>query len=128
MRSRGMAALTMGLVLAAGTTGAIAHRAAAPTALEFVDFADSNGDMSSDYIIGTVSSSKPKCEGSRTVKITRRFPADDEAKLIDSTRTSENGYWAGGGVEGINSIEGKVTVTRAVHGGVVCKQASEDFD
>jgi len=121
MRTKGLAGLIAGLVLAVGVVGADAHRAKAPTTLELVTFADSNGNASSDYILGTVSSPKQKCVGRRTVKITRRTGVP---KLIDSTRTSKNGYWAGGGVEGINSIEGKVTVL----GSSECKPASENFD
>jgi hypothetical protein len=128
MYIRGLAAIAAGLVLVLGVTGAIAHRAEAPTALVLVDFADSNGDTFSDYIIGTVSSPKRKCEGGRTVKIVRRFPASGEPKVINSARTSANGYWAGGGVEGINSVEGKVAVLRKVRGSLVCKAVSENFD
>lgn len=128
MRIRGLTGLAAGLVLALGVTSASGHRAQAPASLELVNFADSNGDAFSDYIIGTVSSPKGKCEGGRTVKITRRSPAPGEPKLIDSTRTSKNGYWAGGGVEGINSVEGRVTVARKVLGSLVCKPVSENFD
>jgi hypothetical protein len=128
MRIRGFAGLVAGLALALGVASASGHRAEAPTSLELVSFADSNGDASSDYIIGTVSSPKNQCVGGRTVKIVRRFPAGGEPKLIDSTRTSKNGDWAGGGVEGISSVEGKVTVTRKVLGSLVCKPVSENFD
>jgi hypothetical protein len=129
MRIRGLTGLVVaGLVMALGVTSASGHRAQAPTSLELVSFADSNEDSFSDYIVGTVSSPKGKCEGSRTVKITRQAPVPGEPKLIDSTRTSKNGYWAGGGVEQINSIEGTVTVTRKTLGGLVCQADSVDFD
>jgi hypothetical protein len=128
MRIRGLAGLAAASVLALGVASATGHRAQAPTSLELVEFADSNGDMSDDYIIGTVSSPKGKCVGGRTVKITRRFTMGGDPKLIDSTRTSKNGYWAGGGVEGINSVEGKVTVERKVLGSLECKPVSQNFD
>ena len=128
MRTRGLTGLVAGLVLVLGVTSASGHRAQAPTSLNLVNFADSNEDSFSDYIIGTVSSPKGKCEGGRTVKITRQSPGLGESKLIDSTRTSNNGYWAGGGVEQINSIEGTVTVTRKTLGGLVCQADSVDFD
>ena len=132
MRMRRSVALAVGLILASGVASAIAQRAEAPTSLEFVDFADSDGDAMSDYIIGTVFSPKRKCEGGRTVRITRRFPTAGEPRLIDTTRTSTNGYWAGGGVEEINSIDGRVSVARKVirrrGGRLTCKPTGENFD
>lgn len=111
-----------------GGAGTAAARGAASTDLTLVNFADSNNNGMSDYIIGTVASNQRKCERGRTVSIIRL----DSGKVIDRTRTSKNGYWAGGGVEGINSIEGKVKVDRKVikRGGdrLVCAAASQLFD
>jgi hypothetical protein len=122
----GVAAILIGASIAA------AGGRSASTTLTLVDFADSNNNGMSDYIIGTVSSPKRKCEGGRTVKIIRRFPGAGELKLIDTARTSTKGYWAGGGVEEINSIEGRVSVTRRVirSGGrrLTCKPVGENFD
>lgn len=116
------------IILLIGGAGLAGAGETAQTQLTLVHFADSNNDGTSDYIIGTVSSDKRKCEGGRTVSIIRL----SNGKLIDRTRTSKNGYWAGGGVEGINSIEGKVKVDRKVigrgSGRLVCESASQTFD
>lgn len=132
MNLRGFAALLVGLIAVLGVASASAQKEQASTSLELVDFADSDSDGTSDYIIGRVFSPKRKCVGGRTVRIVRRDPAPGEPRLIDRARTSSKGYWAGGGVEGINSIEGRVTVVRKVirrrSGRLVCKPASEIFD
>lgn len=119
-------------VLLLGGASAAAQRATATTKLTFVDFADSNADGTSDYIIGKLSSPRRKCIGGRMVKIFRLPPGEDEFHLVDRDRSSRNGFWAGGGFEEINSQVGKVTVERKVirrpGGRLVCRADSEPFD
>ena len=114
--------------LTVGGAGVAAAAGSAPTTLTLVDFADSNGNASSDYIIGTVDSPKRKCISGRSVSLVRL----SNGHVMDRTRTSRNGYFAVGGVEEINSIEGEVRVARKVlgHGDnrFVCKATAEDFD
>jgi hypothetical protein len=105
---------------------------ATPSTVVFVDFADSNNDGQSDYIIGKVASPKKKCISGRTVKIFRRPPGGGDFRLVDSDRSSKRGYWAGGGYEEINAQDGKVTIERKViqraGGRIVCGADSELFD
>ncbi len=132
MKARLIVSLVGVAAILIGASVAGARGQSANTTLTLVSFADSNSNGASDYIIGTVSSAKRKCVGGRTVKIIRRFPAAGEPKLIDTARTSTNGYWAGGGVEEINSVEGRVSVTRKVvrsgGGRLACKPIGENFD
>ena len=118
-------------LLLAGAMPATAQQAT-QTTITFVEFADSNEDGDSDYIIGKVVSPKEKCVAGRTVKIFRRPPGGGAFRLVDSDRSSKNGFWAGGGYENINAQEGKVTVERKViqrpGGRLVCGAGSEAFD
>lgn len=103
-----------------------------PSTVTFVDFADSNSDGHSDYIIGKIASPKEKCIAGRTVKIFRRPPGGGEFRLVDTDRSSKNGFWAGGGYEDINAQVGKVTVEREViqraGGRIVCGADAAAFD
>jgi len=118
-------------LLMAGVIDATAGEAT-PSTVVFVDFADSNNDGQSDYIIGKVASPKKKCVSERTVKIFRRPPGGGDFRLVDADRSSKNGFWAGGGYEEINAQDGKVTIERKViqraGGRIVCGADSELFD
>ena len=125
----GLAALSA--MLMTGVVPASAGQAT-PTTVTFVDFADSNNDGRSDYIIGKVVSPKEKCIAGRTVKIFRRPSGGGDFRLIDADRSSKNGFWSGGGFEDINAVEGKVTVARKIierpGAQIVCAADSETFD
>ena len=129
MRIRGVTGLVAGLVLALGVTSASGHRAQAPTSLELVNFADSNGDTFSDYIIGTVSSPKGRCEGSRTVKITRRSPGLGGAqadRLHAAPARTDTGPAAASSRS--TPSRARSRSTRKTLGGLVCEADSVDFD
>jgi hypothetical protein len=118
-------------LLMVGATSAAAQ-ATTPSTLSFVDFADSDGDGHSDYIIGKVASPKEQCIAGRTVKIFRRPPGGGDFRLVDEDQTSKNGFWAGGGFEDINAQVGKVTLERKViprrGGRIVCGADAAPFD
>lgn len=91
--------------LAAGAGG---HQRTFASDLQIQGWNASQGS-SVDYAYGKVYSSKP-CTGGRTVKIFRLI--DGKYRLIDQTKTSRRGFWAGGGDPQIGQ-GGKVTVTRS---------------
>ena len=128
MRIRAAVALLTAAALLAGVSVASAGGGSAPSTLTLVAFEDSNADGHPDYIIGTVSSPKRRCISNRKVTIFNR----ETSKVIDRTRSSANGYWAGGGVEDIGGFDGRVTAARKVlgHGDnkFVCKPDSELYD
>jgi hypothetical protein len=85
-----------GLTLAAiglMTSAASAHKASFKTTIEIDGLV---GVTVNDYrYYGTVSSPKDRCVPGRTVKIFSLTP--EGSKLIDTDRTSRNGFWFGGG-------------------------------
>ena len=121
----------LSVMLMFGAANAVAGDSA-PSTITFVDFADSNGDGNSDYIVGKVASPNKKCISGRTVEIFRRPPGGGDFRLVDRDQTSKNGFWAGGGFENINAQNGKVTVERKVipspGGQLVCQPDVETFD
>jgi len=88
----------IGLVLAIGVIGLVASSAGAHdrsfnTRIEIEDVV---GVTVNDYrYYGEVHSPKRRCVRGRTVKILSI--TEDGPKLIDTDRTSRNGFWFGGG-------------------------------
>jgi hypothetical protein len=116
-------ATVVAVVLMTGLAGA------APTSSTTIKIQGSVGEVVQDFqVYGKVRSPSRKCVSGRTVKIVSLTP--DGPRVIDTDRTSRNGFFFGGGSFGNNGVNGvRVKAPRSrvgPKGGThVCKAAAD---